>query len=71
MTATTCIRNAACVVAWDAANQRHAYLMGGDVAFAGHTLAYVGTRYDGTVDTIGSDHSPSPPEGPARPRKRG
>ena len=51
MTATTCIRNAACVVAWDAANQRHAYLMGGDVAFAGHTLAYVGTRYDGTVDT--------------------
>jgi 5-methylthioadenosine/S-adenosylhomocysteine deaminase len=57
MTAATCIRNAACVVAWDAANQRHAYLMGGDVAFAGDTLTYVGPRYDGAADTTidGSD----------------
>ena len=42
MTATTCIRNAACIVFWDAANRRHAYLMGGDVAFAGDTLSFVG-----------------------------
>jgi len=57
MTATTCIRNAACVIAWDAANHRHAYLMGGDVAFAGDTLTYVGPRYDGVTDTTidGSD----------------
>ncbi|HEY7577584.1 MAG TPA: amidohydrolase family protein, partial [Acetobacteraceae bacterium] len=47
---TTCIRNAACIIAWDATNQRHAYLNGGDVAFAGETLAYVGRRYDGHAD---------------------
>ncbi len=52
MTATTCIRNAACIVAWDAANQHHAYLMGGDVAFTGDTLSYVGTHYDGAADTV-------------------
>jgi cytosine/adenosine deaminase-related metal-dependent hydrolase len=52
MTTTTCIRNAACVIAWDAANQRHAYLMGGDVAFSGDTLSYVGTHYDGAADTV-------------------
>ena len=51
MTATTCIRNAACIVAWDAANRRHAYLMGGDVAFTGDTISFVGTRYDGAADT--------------------
>src|SRR5215467_11281681 len=51
MTAITCIRNAACIVAWDVVNQRHAYLMGGDVAFAGDTLSYVGKHYDGAADT--------------------
>ncbi|MEJ0019192.1 MAG: amidohydrolase family protein [Acetobacteraceae bacterium] len=51
MTETTCIRNAACIVAWDAANRRHAYLMGGDVAFAGDTLCFVGHHYDGEPDT--------------------
>ena len=40
MPSTTCIRNAACIVAWDATNRRHAYLMGGDVAFTGETLSY-------------------------------
>ena len=51
MTTTTCIRNAACIVAWDAANHRHAYLMGGDVAFSGDTLSFVGRHYDGAADT--------------------
>ena len=51
MTSTTCIRNAACVVAWDTTNRRHAYLMGGDVAFTGDTLCFVGSHYDGAVDT--------------------
>jgi 5-methylthioadenosine/S-adenosylhomocysteine deaminase len=50
MAPTTCIRNAACIVAWDAANRRHAYLMGGDVAFAGDTLSFVGRHYDGPTD---------------------
>lgn len=50
MTSTTCIRDAACIVAWDAANRRHAYLMGGDVAFAGDTLTFVGKHYDGPAD---------------------
>ena len=51
MPTTTCIRNAACIVAWDATNQRHAYLMGGDVAFTDDTLTYIGRHYDGAVDT--------------------
>jgi cytosine/adenosine deaminase-related metal-dependent hydrolase len=50
MSATTCIRNASCIVAWDAANRRHAYLMGGDVAFTGDTLSFVGRHYDGLAD---------------------
>ena len=57
MTSTTCIRDAACIVAWDAANQRHAYLMGGDVVFSDDTLGFVGKHYDGAADTTidGSD----------------
>jgi len=51
MTSTTCIRDAACIVAWDAANHRHAYLMGGDVVFSGDTLSFVGRHYDGAADT--------------------
>src|SRR5271169_6073277 len=50
MPSTTCIRNAACIVAWDAANRRHAYLMGGDVAFTGDTLTYIGKHYNGAAD---------------------
>jgi cytosine/adenosine deaminase-related metal-dependent hydrolase len=49
---TTCIRNAASIIAWDATNKRHAYLNGGDVAFTGDSLTYVGRHYDGTTDTI-------------------
>jgi 5-methylthioadenosine/S-adenosylhomocysteine deaminase len=57
MPSTTCIRNAACIVAWDPTHRRHAYLMGGDVAFASDTLSFVGRHYDGAVDTTidGSD----------------
>ncbi len=50
MTSTTCIRNATCIIAWDSANRRHAYLMGGDVAFTGDTLSFVGKHYDGAAD---------------------
>ena len=57
MPTTTCIRNAACIVAWDKANRRHAYLMGGDVAFTGDTLSYVGKHFEGAADVTinGSD----------------
>jgi 5-methylthioadenosine/S-adenosylhomocysteine deaminase len=48
----TCIRNAACIVAWDAANRGHAYLMDGDVAFADASITFVGRRYDGPADMI-------------------
>jgi len=51
MAPTTCIRNAACIVAWDVTNRCHAYLMDGDVAFAGDTLSFVGRQYDGPADT--------------------
>ena len=50
MASTTCIRNAACIIAWDATTRRHAYLMGGDVAFTGESIDFVGRRYDGAAD---------------------
>jgi cytosine/adenosine deaminase-related metal-dependent hydrolase len=51
MPPTTCIRDAACIVAWDATSRRHAYLMGGDLAFTGDTLSFVGKHYSGHADT--------------------
>ena len=48
--ATTCIRNADWVVAWDAADARHAYLTGADVAFTDGTLTFVGRGYTAPVD---------------------
>jgi len=48
--AVTCIRNAACIVAWDDARQRHAYLTCGDVTFDGDTLCCVGGHYAGAPD---------------------
>jgi cytosine/adenosine deaminase-related metal-dependent hydrolase len=50
MTKTVCIRNADWVVAWDVASQRHAYLQGGDVAFADNAITFVGKRYQGAAD---------------------
>ncbi len=54
---TTCIRNIAWIVAWDAATQNHAWLNGGDLVFSGDTIAFVGKHYAGEADeTIdGSD----------------
>jgi 5-methylthioadenosine/S-adenosylhomocysteine deaminase len=57
MTKTVCIRNADWVVAWDPSTRRHAYLQGGDVAFAGDTLTFVGKNYPGRADeTIDGRH---------------
>ena len=50
MPRTVCIRNADWVVAWDSSSRRHAYLGGGDVAFAGNAITFVGKRYGGAAD---------------------
>jgi cytosine/adenosine deaminase-related metal-dependent hydrolase len=50
MEKTTIIRDAAWVVAWDASNERHAYLRDADVVFRGNTIVHVGRGYDGAVD---------------------
>jgi 5-methylthioadenosine/S-adenosylhomocysteine deaminase len=44
---TTVIRNADWVVGWNKAKQRHAYLRGADVVFAGDRLTFVGRGYQG------------------------
>jgi 5-methylthioadenosine/S-adenosylhomocysteine deaminase len=49
---TTLIRGADCVIAWDVAGRRHAYMTGGDIAFAGGALTFVGRGYDGTANTV-------------------
>ena len=57
MPGTVCIRNADWVVAWDAASRRHAYLRGGDVAFSGNTITFVGQGYAGAADEPTSRYS--------------
>lgn len=47
---TVCVKNADWVVAWDAANGRHAYLERADVAWDGDTLIHVGRGYAGRAD---------------------
>lgn len=49
---TTCIRNAAWIVAWDASAGTHVYLRDADLAFTGNTIVHVGKRYAGPADTI-------------------
>ncbi|MBS7811474.1 amidohydrolase family protein [Roseococcus pinisoli] len=48
----TLIKGADLVVAWDAAEKRHAYLPGGDVAFEGGVLRFVGRGYEGVADEV-------------------
>lgn len=50
MAATTCIRNADWVVAWDEATGAHCYLRDADVAFTGGVIDYVGPRFAGHCD---------------------
>jgi cytosine/adenosine deaminase-related metal-dependent hydrolase len=51
MAQTTCIRNAAWIVAWDAAAGTHVYLRDADLAFTGNTIVHVGKSWPGTADT--------------------
>jgi cytosine/adenosine deaminase-related metal-dependent hydrolase len=50
MSKTTIIRDAAWIVAWDEANDRHAYLRDSDVVFRDDTIAHVGPGYAGPID---------------------
>ncbi|PZW49120.1 cytosine/adenosine deaminase-related metal-dependent hydrolase [Humitalea rosea] len=50
--ATTLIRKAEMVVAWDATAGTHAYMPDADVVFADGVLTFVGRGYEGTADTI-------------------
>ena len=47
----TCIRNAAWIIAWDAAAGSHMYIKGGDVAWRGDRLVTVGDRHEGITHT--------------------
>lgn len=49
---TTVIRNAAFVIGWDGANERHAYMPGADLAFQGGTISFVGRGYDGPAEAV-------------------
>lgn len=48
--ATTVIRDAEWIIAWD--GKRQVYRRGGDVAFRGDTLVHVGGRFAGAADTV-------------------
>lgn len=52
MSTTTVIKNADWVVAYDDKTQAHKYLKGGDVAFCGDNVAYVGPHYEGPSDAV-------------------
>jgi 5-methylthioadenosine/S-adenosylhomocysteine deaminase len=52
MPETTCIRNADWIVAWDSTSEQLAYLTGGDVAFSGDTISFVGRGYTGTAERV-------------------
>jgi len=47
----TLIRNAATIIAWDGAAQRHVYLRDADLAFRGGTILHVGPGYAGPTTT--------------------
>src|SRR3984957_20953430 len=51
MAHTTCIRNAAWIIAWDATAGSHVYLRDADLAFSGNTIEHVGRSYQGVADT--------------------
>ena len=49
---TTVIRNADWVIAWQAAQRRHVYMRGCDVAFDGDTICHVGNTFTGPADAV-------------------
>jgi len=47
---TSCIRNTAWVVVWDASIQHHVFANGIDVVFRGDTIIHLGSAYEGPCD---------------------
>ena len=52
MAATTWIKNADWVVAWDPETGGHEYIRHGDVVFSGNAVTFVGKDYRGGADTV-------------------
>lgn len=52
MASTTVIRNAATVIGWEAAAQRHVYLRDADIAFSDGRITHLGGAYAGPAQTI-------------------
>ena len=50
--ATTLIRNASFVVAWDAGTKSHTYMPDADVAYEDGVIRFVGRNYDGVAYTV-------------------
>src|SRR4051794_13479312 len=50
-TATTLIKNADTIVAWDADAKTHVYLRNTDLVFTGARISFIGPSYDGTAET--------------------
>jgi cytosine/adenosine deaminase-related metal-dependent hydrolase len=50
--ATTLIRDADFVIAWDAGEKNHVYMPGADIAFEDGVIRFVGRGYDGAADTV-------------------
>ena len=48
----THFRNVDWIVAWDEGRQSHCYLKGGDLAFEGNEITYVGPAYEGESDDL-------------------
>ena len=49
---TTHFKDVDWIVAWDQDRQSHCYLKGGDLAFAGNEITFVGPDYDGQSDNV-------------------
>ena len=49
---TTLIRNAAWIVAWDAASGRHAYRRNADLVISGDRIVHLGPGYTGAADRV-------------------
>jgi cytosine/adenosine deaminase-related metal-dependent hydrolase len=50
MSATTCIRNIAWLIAWDPREARHVFRRDADLAFAGDRIVFVGVGYAGPAE---------------------
>ncbi|MCU0888223.1 MAG: amidohydrolase family protein, partial [Rubritepida sp.] len=50
--AVTLIKGAELIVAWDASEQRHAYMPDADLAFEDGVIRFVGRGYDGVADAV-------------------